>query len=271
MKKLILILSIFFAWHLGQSQNIYHLDKKKAPALQFENMINPPEESITNTLTTSYDTKRILKTNEFKAFPKPKKATFKSITISASDFAERLKREVLWETEPIKFGGQQKLPDFLFKDNSLRNIKYLDKAHGFISNTVTSICEDSLGVIWLATSNKGICRLIGSEMYVLDMNSGLSSNSINDLFIDSKGRMWISSSSGLMYIYDNILYQANDEALSNAFINSVYEDGEGNIWIATNGNGAFKYNGEFLKVFDKNSGLPGSLVNAIAEDKTGNI
>lgn len=270
-RKFIVILSLLFASHFVKSQKVYHLDKKKAPVLQFHEMTNMPEKSITNTLTTEYDTKRVPKTDEFKALPNPQKIDFKKKIVLEKDVAERVKRKVEWKAIFIKNNENIELPDFLFKDNSLRNIKYLDKSHGFISNSVAAICQDSLGVIWLGTQNEGLCKITGSRMNVLNIKNGLPSNTINDLYIDSKGKLWVCTNAGVIYIDNNFIYQSDDEILGTAGIKRISEDNSGNLWFATNNKGAVKYKDGSIEIFNKNSGLPGNDVNKVYQDINGNI
>lgn len=54
-------------------------------------------------------------------------------------------------------------------------------------------------------------------------------------------------------------------------IRTILQDKNGNYWFAGNGNGVYCYNGKTLIQFTSKDGLPGNIVWAIQEDKTGNL
>lgn len=92
------------------------------------------------------------------------------------------------------------------KDNLFfRDIKLKD---GLPSNTITSITQDSLGFMWIAT-NDGICKYDGLNFrifrYEPNSNNSIYDNDIRKNFIDSRGDLWIVSSAGV----DNINLKSN--------------------------------------------------------------
>lgn len=271
MTKSLIILVFLIAGHAVLSQKIYHLDKKKAPKLLFNEMKRLPDKSNTYITTTSYDYRKIPKVEEYRPLPKPVIADFKETIVAENSVSKPIEIEIVWKSKTLRAYQELNVPDFLFKDISTRNIKYLDKAHGFISNKIITICQDSLGIIWLGTGTDGLCRLSGSSMKVYNKQSGLPSNNINKVFIDRNGIMWISTSNGVAFIKNNTIYYSGDEILSDGSYTEISEDHSGNIWLASQKHGAIKITNNKIEVFDSNSGLPGNIVNVVFEDKEGNI
>ncbi len=74
---------------------------------------------------------------------------------------------------------------------------------GLPSNEVYHIVQDSVGYIWIATSN-GVSRFDGITFKNYGIDDGLVESTIHEIYPDYKGRLWFISSSGrLAYYKDN--------------------------------------------------------------------
>lgn len=83
-------------------------------------------------------------------------------------------------------------PDFLFRNVGVEQ--------GLSSNTVSSICQDPQGNIWLATKG-GVNRYNGYDVdafrFSADDQNTVQSNNINDIFTGWDGSVWACTSDGL--------------------------------------------------------------------------
>lgn len=256
---------------LSHSQDIFDLEKDKAVELKFDTIIYKPVPSVYENYYTEIKKEKIPKSYEFKAIPPKEVVDFKSRTILENDLPKREKSQTGWEVSDFHDSEAISAPKLLFRDISHNNIKYLDKAHGFFSNSITTITQDSAGVMWMGSSGDGLCKFTGPIMIIYSESSGLPSNYIVDIFVDSHNRMWIATSKGVCFIYNNELYTPDSELLNDIFVNSIYEDQAGRLWFSTYGNGAISLLNGQLEVFNKNTGLSGNNVNVVFNDKSGTI
>ncbi|MGD0592022.1 MAG: two-component regulator propeller domain-containing protein [Bacteroidota bacterium] len=157
-------------------------------------------------------------------------------------------------------------------------------------NSVLSIFEDQLGILWIGTNFNGISKYNPEKRHFVlfrnrpnDVNS-LSKNTVHAICEDSQGMIWIGTGGGGLdrldpqknrfthYVYD----PQNPHSVSNNTIRSVYEDRHNRLWIGTdNGLNYFdRQKGKFVCYrFDPNN--PHSISNntiwSICEDRAGNL
>jgi len=122
--------------------------------------------------------------------------------------------------------------------------------------TVSSICEDQAGMLWIGTDGGGIDKFdretgqFSHYQNVLNDPQSLSNNRVLSVYEDKAGVLWIGTAGGLDR-FDReseqfIHYQnAPDDphSLSDNKVLSVYEDQSGVLWIGTRG-GLNKYDRE---------------------------
>lgn len=146
---------------------------------------------------------------------------------------------------------------------------------------INSICIDTKGDIWIATSNNGVLRYNPKNkttiQYTSNKNSTLKipDNSVNHIYEDSKGRIWISIwKSGLFYI-DADRKQISEVPKIGKSNNPFrfFEDKDGELWICTWGDGVFKLSGNQnnfnitpLQLSPKSQGNISEIVYSIAQD-----
>ncbi|MFI3317294.1 MAG: two-component regulator propeller domain-containing protein [Rikenellaceae bacterium] len=83
---------------------------------------------------------------------------------------------------------------------------YVDIGGGLSQNSVSAICQDSVGFMWFGTIENGLNRYDGVRFKYFthsddDINS-IPSNCITALAADSNGNVWIGTNNGLSY-YDS--------------------------------------------------------------------
>ncbi|MFY0607711.1 MAG: response regulator [Cyclobacteriaceae bacterium] len=117
------------------------------------------------------------------------------------------------------------------------------------SNLISSICEDTLGDIWIGTDDMGL-MLYKKDFSQFEHfgnldNSTLTNKHITNLFCDSHNRIWAITNQGLNIVTRSAEGEVNIEKYH--FQNNVvfygYEDPKGNIWFATQ-RGLMRYFGK---------------------------
>lgn len=122
------------------------------------------------------------------------------------------------------------------------------------ANAVTSIYEDRLGYLWIATDvglNKFDRDKKSFTRFYRDPNhsNSLIDNSVNALYQDRSGALWVGTDHGLSVLKFNgskiefINHLFNPAEANNSggnFVTDIHEDHSGVIWIATK-NGLRKY------------------------------
>ncbi len=130
----------------------------------------------------------------------------------------------------------------------------------FISNFITSICEDNSRNIWIGTFGGGLFKLNPqTEEYVNFNNStqnhgGLSDNIVRAICKDDSGKLWIGTQNKGVDRLDPVSghfedMDANSNGLSSNTITSICKDKAGILWIGTDGGGLNKFDsqsGKFL-------------------------
>lgn len=119
------------------------------------------------------------------------------------------------------------------------------------NDLVSSIVQDSYGIIWLATDHGGI-NLIdkkdGSVKYLVnnpDDEYSICQNSVNFLYRDNEDIIWAGTfKRGISYYHENLIrfqYYHHMPSVKSSLpyndVNCFVEDKKGNLWIGTNGGG----------------------------------
>lgn len=163
-------------------------------------------------------------------------------------------------------------------------------------NTVSTICEDESGNLWIGTGFVGLPD--GGGINLFDPKTGrfhrirhdgsnpasLPSDRIGSLLIDHEGTLWIGTlDAGLASIPLNGFSVGKEprfttyEALRWEIVTSLFEDRQGNLWISTFGSLLYKYDRQqspFIH-YRRRAGNPGSMsstgVQSVFFDRSGNL
>jgi signal transduction histidine kinase/ligand-binding sensor domain-containing protein len=131
-----------------------------------------------------------------------------------------------------------------YGQNNLYQFIHLNNEDGLSQNSVTSICQDQYGFIWLATFN-GLNRYDGYNFHTFlndDADStSLSYNDIEVLFNDSKGRLWVGTFGRGINVFNHksqkfkryFVNSTDSNSISSNEITDIFENPKGTIWIAT--------------------------------------
>lgn len=160
-----------------------------------------------------------------------------------------------------------------------------------VNYSVTSICSDMTGKIWVAgydglkiidpKTGKEVVR--GTELKNPEARRGMPGKGILRLFRDQRGRIWMGTSNGLyLYRRESGLFKrfvhldSDPFSIADNTVRSVCEDNHGNIWFGTN-NGLSMFspsqNG-FINYYHNDSSpatLNDNMIYAVASDNRGKL
>lgn len=134
-----------------------------------------------------------------------------------------------------------------------KNFVSLTVENGLSSNTVNSFAQDSLGFLWIATTN-GLNRYDASKFKTYKMfpnnPSSLRSNNVYVLLCSKENDLYVGTLGGGLAVYnrekdnfENYLYSYDDSSsISSNNVRGIFQDKKGRIWIGSE-------NG--LNLFDK--------------------
>lgn len=183
----------------------------------------------------------------------PSQSKLEFISIVVPDTLEK----PIYKAYPIHWSRKESVSNGLvFKDVASYNIKYLDKAHGLPSNYITSIAEDTDGLIYL-TSTDGLMVFNGTDILIYENHPFFSFASAKTLYKDREGRMWIANEEQVGYIYEDKLYLPEPQIFGGVHQQPFREDENGDFFISTNFNGVFIVKQDFILHYEK--GLPHSM------------
>lgn len=150
----------------------------------------------------------------------------------------------------------------------VRNYKIAD---GLISNNVTDLCQDSLGFIWIATS-EGLSRFDSKEFINYTTTNGLSSDDISCLLADRfvPGDVWIGLNGKGVDKYHNRKFKAFiiGSSRNQETANDLCQDSTGRVWCCTD-NGLYFIQGD--STAEKYRWLASSRIYAVTISPTGKI
>ncbi|MDA3816299.1 MAG: hypothetical protein PF486_02910, partial [Prolixibacteraceae bacterium] len=149
-----------------------------------------------------------------------------------------------------------------------RSFEHFSVEDGLSQSLVHSICQDTLGFIWIGTDD-GLNRFDGHDFVVYknkpnDKHS-IVGNTILALFEDSKYNLWVGTEQGLC-LYD----RPNDRFIHqpywpNRVIISLAEDDDENLWVGMDYDlYCYNLNTEKFTVFDNRFTFDGDLSNSEA-------
>lgn len=150
------------------------------------------------------------------------------------------------------------------------------KEDGLPGNKIRAITSDKSGNLWIATWGGRVIKYdIQSSRFVpVAALNDIVNIYVSALLVDSRNRLWIGTSEGIV-IYDlataAIRTMRTIDGLSDNDVMCIFEDSKSRIWIGTKQKGATMYDGQKLKVFNRENGLNYNNISSITEDKQHNI
>lgn len=129
------------------------------------------------------------------------------------------------------------------------NFKRIDLKQELYRTSVNAFLTDHNGTTWIATTSKGLGKVIGKQVQFLSDKNGLKSLHIKCLLEDRQHQLWSGTSGGglahlLSRRFQHFTYK---NGLSGNFISAVAKDASGTLYVGTGSNGLNTYkNGYFF-------------------------
>jgi len=123
--------------------------------------------------------------------------------------------------------------------------------------SVWDVFEDSGGNVWIATMNRGLCRIAPDGIMSRWQTTNGGADRTRFAFEDRENNLWVGTSgNGLMRFTARRFHTVDQTTVfKNAIVRSVCADGAEGIWTSTYGDGLFRWNSAGIT----NVGLPGVL------------
>jgi len=137
---------------------------------------------------------------------------------------------------------------------------------------VRDIIEVYPGEIWYGTEGKGVKVYTNEGSYWLGEENGLDALTVLCLLKSADGKIWCGTYESGLYTYDEGRFQHIDTPYDyEPLAAELFEDSRGRLWIKGFIDGAWLVDNNIFKHFTIKKNLVNDFVNAIFEDRFGNI
>jgi len=150
--------------------------------------------------------------------------------------------------------------------------------------TVVTFLTGEGGSVWVATKNGLYRRLQGGRIDRYTKADGLPHDIVTALLSDGTGGMWVATDSGIIRVEDVARWNAGAGAarapvrtwLAGTPIRTVFRSSDGTVWAGL-ASGLARISrpdaaaAAVVSVFTSGNGLPPTAVEALAEDRQGNL
>ncbi|PYK98992.1 MAG: hypothetical protein DME19_10355 [Verrucomicrobia bacterium] len=144
---------------------------------------------------------------------------------------------------------------------------------GLSTNLVTSVLEDTDGMLWVGTE-LGLQRRDPGSARFIDAWAKVASpaDRVHCLHRDLNGNLWVGASSGLHRLRDGqwTSYTTRNGLPDNR-VDFITHDSLGNLWIATGDGVLLRFRDGVFTRFGKKEGLSDNWVLCALEDREGNL
>ena len=189
------------------------------------------------------------------------------------------------EAKPLEFNTSLIDPPTIVKSglpklkrNASVGVFEFGEDQGFPGYIVTSIMQDSHGMIWIAT-DKGLCRFNGEYLEIYSFIDATFTGGLPDISAmieDKKGRIWIYTNREGIYVFDYTIGIVERVKGSKNVFNSgcdMLMDSKGLLWLGSTRDGVFIIdpNRETLRHIPQLKKGDRGNAKQLVEDAVGNI
>jgi len=138
---------------------------------------------------------------------------------------------------------------------------------------ISSIVQDSKGILWFATHGNGVLRYDGKEYVNYGKLEGLQSTNLTCAMVDNSGLLWFGTGAAGVIRYNGnaVTSLSSLQGLHETNTWNIFKDRSGSLWFASMGKGITKYDGSNFINYGTDDGLVGRTVHCINQDKNGNL
>jgi ligand-binding sensor domain-containing protein/signal transduction histidine kinase len=136
------------------------------------------------------------------------------------------------------------------------------------SASVTALCEDRRGGLWIGTSESRLIHFEGGKFVEFPLR--IAHGPITGLAQGTNGELWVGSTAGGVQRIrwgSDVVLSVRD--LPSQSIRTLYLDGDGSLWIGTAGGGLSRWRNGRVTTFTTRQGLGADTIVQIVEDDEG--
>jgi len=153
--------------------------------------------------------------------------------------------------------------DDLPQEASLDTWKQYNTSNGMPGDNTWCIYEDSEGMIWVGSRDRGLLIYDGTSWGTLSTAHGLADNYVTAIEQDVNGDMWIGTLNGFS-VWDGYGFASYVGIDSNLWtVLSIRSDLEGDIWIGTMEHGLFEVTSDGINEYSFTTNDDANNVNDI--------
>lgn len=148
-----------------------------------------------------------------------------------------------------------------------------------IGDYVVETFEDSKGMLWFGTLEKGVAKYDGNKLTYITTADGLPSNRVTNIIEDKAGNLWFGTGAGISkFDGKSFVNYSEKDGLCSDMISYLLIDNHETLWIGTWG-GVCKFDGTKFENFPLSYPIIDTRINpdtkdwitSIEEDAKGNI
>lgn len=139
------------------------------------------------------------------------------------------------------------------------------------ADPITSLFEDLNQTLWIGTTH-GVLRVEGEHAHKVPVTGGTPANWVFAMAQDGKSTMWMADvTHGLVKLEHGSIVPALIPGLARDPIYQLATTRAGGVWLGFLDGGVAVWDGKAVRRFDSRSGLSPGRVQAIFEDRAGNV
>jgi len=135
---------------------------------------------------------------------------------------------------------------------------------------IKSICPDAQGGLWLGSFGQGVRYLAHGTNQWFTAAQGLIDPNIVAVFVDDRQQVWAGAAIGGLYQLVDGVFRRPPETENLRGVSAFFQDHRHRLWVGTQ-NGLACYDGQTWQLLTTRTGLSGNIIRSIAEDREGNL
>lgn len=138
---------------------------------------------------------------------------------------------------------------------------------------VRALEVDREGSLWVATDDRGLSRLSGSQEATFGAREGLGSDAVKVVYEDREGNLWVGAEgSGLHRFRDGLgSTLTTAQGLSADFVRPALRTSDGALWVGTEGAGLNRLHAGTVTTLGTQDGLLSPFVASLHEGRDGSL